>query len=165
MGTDFILQTLGLGCAGFAVLFMALIILVIFVAEFGALLPVALAMAFVPAVVYLSIILLIDRNDPEPPWMLALAFGWGAIISVFGALLVNDTTAFVATALAGREAGEFVGAVIAAPISEEGMKGLGLLIVNAMQNFQITLLWGAVLLAALTSLILYALMTALERGA
>jgi len=44
-------------------------------------------------------------------------------------------------------------------------RGLGLLIVNAMQNFQIPLLWSAVLLAALTSLVLYTAMTLLERAA
>ena len=34
-----------------------------------------------------------------------------------------------------------------------------------MQNFQIPLLWSAVLLAALTSLVLYTAMTLLERAA
>lgn len=42
-------------------------------------------------------------------------------------------------------------------------RGLGLLIVSAMQNFQIPLLWSAVLLAAGTSLTLYGLATLLER--
>lgn len=42
-------------------------------------------------------------------------------------------------------------------------RGLGVLIVSAMQNFQIDLLWGAALAASLTSLVLYLAMTALER--
>ncbi|MCQ4158699.1 ABC transporter permease subunit [Roseomonas sp. GC11] len=37
-------------------------------------------------------------------------------------------------------------------------RGLGVLIINAMQNFQIPLLWSAVLLAVLVSLVLYGLL-------
>jgi NitT/TauT family transport system permease protein len=40
---------------------------------------------------------------------------------------------------------------------------LGLLILNAMQNFQILLLWSAVLLTALVSLTLFGALTLLER--
>ena len=43
-------------------------------------------------------------------------------------------------------------------------RGLGVLIVNAMQNFQIPLLWSAVALIAATSLTLYAVLTLLERA-
>lgn len=43
-------------------------------------------------------------------------------------------------------------------------RGIGILIINAMQNFQIVLLWCAVLLAAGTSLLFYGLLTLLERG-
>lgn len=43
-------------------------------------------------------------------------------------------------------------------------RGLGVLIINAMQNFQIPLLWSAVTLIAATSLALYALLTLLERA-
>lgn len=43
-------------------------------------------------------------------------------------------------------------------------RGLGVLIVNAMQNFQIPLLWGVVVLIAATSLTLYLLLTLLERA-
>lgn len=43
-------------------------------------------------------------------------------------------------------------------------RGLGILIINAMQNFQIVLLWSAVFLAVITSLTFYGLLTGLERG-
>jgi len=42
-------------------------------------------------------------------------------------------------------------------------RGLGVLIVSAMQNFQITLLWGAVMLASIVSIILFAAFGTLER--
>jgi len=42
-------------------------------------------------------------------------------------------------------------------------RGLGVLIVSAMQNFQITLLWGSVILASIVSVVLFAAFGALER--
>jgi ABC-type nitrate/sulfonate/bicarbonate transport system permease component len=41
-------------------------------------------------------------------------------------------------------------------------RGLGVLVINAMQNFQIPLLWSAVLLAVLVSLILFGLLGLLQ---
>jgi ABC-type nitrate/sulfonate/bicarbonate transport system permease component len=57
-------------------------------------------------------------------------------------------------------------AIIGAIIGEwfGASRGLGVLIVNAMQNFQITLLWSAVLFSAVSSLLLYILLTFIERG-
>jgi ABC-type nitrate/sulfonate/bicarbonate transport system permease component len=43
--------------------------------------------------------------------------------------------------------------------------GIGILIINAMQNFQIVLLWSAVLLAVTISLLFYGILTVLERAA
>lgn len=44
-------------------------------------------------------------------------------------------------------------------------RGIGILIINAMQNFQIVLLWCAVLLAVGSSLLFYGLLTLVERAA
>ncbi len=44
-------------------------------------------------------------------------------------------------------------------------RGIGILIINSMQNFQIDLLWSAVLLAAMVSLFFFGLLTLLERAA
>jgi NitT/TauT family transport system permease protein len=58
-------------------------------------------------------------------------------------------------ALIGAIIGEWFGA----------SRGIGILIINAMQNFQIVLLWCAVLLAVAASLFIYGLLTLLERVA
>jgi len=60
----------------------------------------------------------------------------------------------VPAALIGAVIGEWFGAP----------RGLGVLIVNAMQNFQIPLLWSVVVLIAATSLALYSALTLLERA-
>jgi NitT/TauT family transport system permease protein len=44
-------------------------------------------------------------------------------------------------------------------------RGIGILIINAMQNFQIVLLWSAVLLAVAASLVFYGLLSLVERAA
>lgn len=43
-------------------------------------------------------------------------------------------------------------------------RGLGVLVINAMQNFQIPLLWSTVLLAVIVSLVLFWLLGLLQRG-
>jgi RsiW-degrading membrane proteinase PrsW (M82 family) len=83
--------------------------------------------ALPPLVVYLWIPRLIDRFDPEPWWALALVLGWGAIAACGVSAAVNTFVEGVVSALAGRDAGEIVGACISAPIVEEGTKGLAVL--------------------------------------
>ena len=57
------------------------------------------------------------------------------------------------------------GAVLGAILGEwfGAPRGLGLLIVSAMQNFQIALLWSAALLAATVSILAFVAFGALER--
>mgnify|MGYP001810512685 CR=1 FL=1 len=57
-------------------------------------------------------------------------------------------------------------AIIGAIIGEwfGSPRGVGVLMVNAMQNFQITTLWGAIVLTAAMSLVVYAVLTAIERA-
>lgn len=67
--------------------------------------------------------------------------------------LVTGLKLGVPAALIGAILGEWFGAP----------RGLGLLMVSAMQNFQISLLWSAVLLASLISLVLFRVGALLER--
>ncbi len=85
--------------------------------------------AFIPAMVYILPLIWIDRYDPEPPWLLALAFAWGALVAVAFSFVVNTSlgkAVFALTHNAG--AADVIGAVVSAPIFEEGSKGLGVLI-------------------------------------
>jgi len=67
--------------------------------------------------------------------------------------IVTSMKLAVPAALIGAIIGEWFGAP----------RGLGLLILNAMQNFQVPLLWSAVLLTAVVSLSLFGALTLLER--
>ncbi|MBC7798543.1 MAG: PrsW family intramembrane metalloprotease [Pyrinomonadaceae bacterium] len=101
--------------------FLALMIAGLTVFELG--LPIALMatiIAFAPAVIYVLPLLWLDRYDPEPPVALALCFAWGALVATFTSLIVNTIFAAIF--------GEVAGAIVSAPIVEEGAKGLGVLL-------------------------------------
>jgi protease PrsW len=89
-------------------------------AAFGGLewlLAAALALGPIPALVALGMWL--DRFEPEPVWLLARTFLWGAAVAILVAGVVN-TVAQLAL-------GKFVASVVSAPFMEEGMKGLAVL--------------------------------------
>jgi RsiW-degrading membrane proteinase PrsW (M82 family) len=77
--------------------------------------------ALMPAMIYLSIFLWLDRFDPEPPRTLAFAFAWGATVSIFFSGIIND--------LFGAALGDTLTGIVTAPIIEEGFKGIGVLLV------------------------------------
>ncbi|MBX7174983.1 MAG: PrsW family intramembrane metalloprotease [Pyrinomonadaceae bacterium] len=81
---------------------------------------IAAIVAFTPAVIYIIPLMWLDRYDPEPPWLLALAFSWGALVAVIFSFVINT--------IIGSIFGGAVGAVISAPVFEEGSKGLGVII-------------------------------------
>jgi RsiW-degrading membrane proteinase PrsW (M82 family) len=81
---------------------------------------IATTTAFLPAVVYILPLLWLDRYDPEPPWALATAFAWGALVSVVISLTLNSAVIALL--------GEAVGVLVSAPIIEEASKGLGVLL-------------------------------------
>lgn len=114
-------KKIGVALTIFAVVFLALIVTVMIAGSLGvgpAL--IASVVAFVPACIYILPLVLLDRYDPEPPWLLALAFAWGALVAVIFSATVND--------LMGEAFGRQVQLVVSAPVFEEGSKGLGLIL-------------------------------------
>ncbi|MEO7672461.1 MAG: PrsW family glutamic-type intramembrane protease [Pyrinomonadaceae bacterium] len=89
---------------------------------------VASFVAFIPAMFYVLPLIWLDRYDPEPMWLLALAFAWGALVAVIASFIINTFIGVVVTIGVSPEAGQIVGAVISAPVFEEASKGIGLLI-------------------------------------
>ena len=120
---------IGIGVTIFAAIFLALVVALLMFASVG-IVPAVIAafVAFVPAVIYILPLIWLDRYDPEPVWLLALAFAWGALVAVVVSFIVNTVIGVVVAVGVSPEAGEAVGAVISAPIFEEGSKGLGVLI-------------------------------------
>lgn len=119
---------------GIAATVIAIFVMSIFVAGLMALsvglIPAVIAtfVAFTPAMIYLLPLIWLDRYDPEPAWLLALAFAWGALVAVLVSFVVNTAVGVIVSIGVSPEAGQAVGAVVSAPIFEEGSKGLGLVI-------------------------------------
>src|SRR5215470_6603663 len=109
---------------------LGLVVLLLIGIETG---PVALLIglvtATIPVPLYVILVLWIDRYESEPPWMLAVAFFWGAFVAVFAAFLLNTLFGLIVSALTNNlKAGETFAAVISAPIVEECAKGFILFI-------------------------------------
>lgn len=80
----------------------------------------------------------LDRWEPEPARTLFAAFAWGAGVAILIASLLNSAFLFGADAvLADRSAAMRLTAVVSAPLVEETMKGLGLLLVVAWRRHEI----------------------------
>lgn len=77
--------------------------------------------------IVVPVLLWVDRLEAEPARIMWFAFLWGALVSTLGALILNEIgMAF----FAGLEVDPtFAGAVIVAPIIEEGLKCLGVLVI------------------------------------
>jgi protease PrsW len=108
-----------------AMLLAGLVVLALAGLESG---PVAFALALVLAVlpvpVYVAIVLFIDRYEPEPVRMIALAFFWGATVATLVAVVLNTAGQVVVSEQLGTEAAELYGYSISAPVVEEGAKAL-----------------------------------------
>jgi RsiW-degrading membrane proteinase PrsW (M82 family) len=120
------LQTLALSAMTLVTLLLGLISLVLIGFDTGLVgFLLGFVMATLPVPFYLAFILWIDHFEPEPWWLLALVFLWGAAVASFVALIFNSINAAILTATMG-EAGDMMTAVVSAPLVEELAKGIAL---------------------------------------
>ena len=88
----------------------------------------AVLLALLPVPLLVSIVLLIDRMEPEPRSHLVFAFVWGAGIAALLALIINTAgLIFITQPDLGKSTGEYVSATFGAPVVEETLKGSALL--------------------------------------
>jgi RsiW-degrading membrane proteinase PrsW (M82 family) len=123
-------KIIGIGGAVAAGLFVGLIVMVILVANLGigsAL--IACVVAFLPASLYVAVLLFLDRYNPKPGWVLAGAFAWGSLLAVMVAYLINTIFGALAGAAFGAESAPALTAIFSAPFVEECTKGLGVLFI------------------------------------
>lgn len=139
-----------------------------------------------PAIAIAPFLALTVGRDATP--MIIPAFGVGFIIYLSlnsGFAAVSSVRHDVFTALGASRRGRFVrlqlpsvlpnffdGLALAAPVAVVGAmigeffgasRGLGVLVISAMDNFQIPLLWSAAILSVGCSLLAYAVLTLLQR--
>ena len=111
-----------------------------------------LVAAVLPVPVYVTLVLWLDRYEPEPPWMLATAFFWGALVAVFFAIIINSVGVLIVGAFAGDSAAESYGMVVSAPVVEETAKALVLFVLFFWRRDEFDGVTDGVIYAALVGL-------------
>lgn len=113
------------GIIAFITMLLGLLIMLYIGATVGlAGLIVGMILATLPVPIYAGLALWLDRVEAEPPWMLFVAFLWGATASVLIALIFQISTGELVAALASAQDARLYGLVVAAPVSEELAKAI-----------------------------------------
>nr|CAA9219452.1 FIG01170235: hypothetical protein [uncultured Armatimonadetes bacterium] len=112
----------------------------------------AALLAILPAPIFLALALALDRLEPEPPWMLASAFFWGATVAAFFSGIFNTINGTIVAAFAGKAAGQAAMATISAPFVEEIAKGAVLLILWVWKKDEFDNVMDGIIYAAMVGL-------------
>ena len=113
----------------------------------------ALFFGFIPMFVLAAFVNWLDRYEKEPKLLLGAAFIWGVIIAGGGAFILNTMLGLGIYALTGSEgAAEFGTTSIGAPIVEEALKGLAVLIVFLTFRHEFDSLLDGVVYASITAM-------------
>lgn len=113
--------------AGLVMLALALLVVLMIGSDTG---PIGFVAGFVfslvPVAIVLPALLWLDRLEAEPVPQLLFAFGWGAVVATFIALVVNSYSLAVLTQNGGDVT---TAAVLIAPWVEESAKGAAVLVI------------------------------------
>ncbi len=123
-------RIVGIVVTGIVIFVLMMIVISINLLEIG-FVPsvVASFVAFIPAAVYIIPLLWLDRYDPEPGWLLALAFAWGGLVAIIISFFINSFIGWAIGVGVSPLAGQLVSLVVSAPVFEEGSKGIGVVLI------------------------------------
>jgi protease PrsW len=114
---------------------------------------VALPLALLPVPLLVALVLWVDRLEPEPRGALMFAFAWGAGIAALFALIINTAgLEYVTQPALGASTGEYVSATFGAPVVEETLKGLVLIILLRLRRTEFDGPTDGVIYAAMVGL-------------
>lgn len=113
----------------------------------------ALFFGFVPMFTFAAFVNWLDRFEKEPKLLLGAAFVWGVVIAGGGAFILNTAFGIGIYALTGSEgAAEFGTTSIVAPIIEEALKGLAVLVVFFLFRNEFDSVLDGIIYAAVTAM-------------
>jgi protease PrsW len=108
---------------------------------------------FVPMFLFAAFVNWLDRYEKEPKLLLGAAFLWGVLIAGGGAFVLNTAFGIGIYVLTGSEdAAEFGTTSIVAPIIEEALKGLAVLVVFLMFRKEFDSILDGVVYGAITAM-------------
>ena len=89
----------------------------------------SLIFGIAPMVILAFILTLFDRYEKEPAWLVIGVFLWGFIVAAGVAIILNTIFGIGVALLFGSDAADPITAIFSAPLVEESVKGLAVLIV------------------------------------
>ena len=114
---------------------------------------VSIFFGFVPMFMFAGFINWLDRYEKEPKALLGAAFMWGVLIAGGGAYIINTVLGLGVYIMTGSEgATDFATASIIAPIVEESLKGLAVLVVFFLFYKEFDSILDGIIYAGITAL-------------
>ncbi|HAV78911.1 MAG TPA: PrsW family intramembrane metalloprotease [Anaerolineae bacterium] len=108
---------------------------------------------FVPMFLFAAFVNWLDRYEKEPKLLLGAAFGWGVVIAGGGAYILNTAVGIGVYEITGSiSAADFSTTSIAAPIIEEALKGLAVLVVFLMFRKEFDSILDGIVYGAITAM-------------
>ncbi len=113
----------------------------------------AVLLGFIPMFFFAAIVYWLDRYEKEPINLLGAVFLWGAIVAAGSAFLLNTVLGLGVYLFTGSEAAtELTTASLFAPIIEESLKGVAVLIVFLAFRNEFDSIMDGIVYAAITAL-------------
>lgn len=113
----------------------------------------ALLLSLIPALLCAALVYWLDRYEKEPRILLGAVFGWGAVIAVIGAVVAQGFLTGVMTAAGGsQQAADFAGMTLFAPVTEESLKGIAVLLVFLVLRREFDSVLDGIVYAAVVAL-------------
>jgi RsiW-degrading membrane proteinase PrsW (M82 family) len=89
--------------------------------------------AIAPPALCAALLVALDRQRPQPSWVLPAAMAWGVGVAALAAAPVNNRLLAALVAAAGEPAGHALAARAGGPLVEETLKGLGLVLLLVLR--------------------------------
>jgi RsiW-degrading membrane proteinase PrsW (M82 family) len=113
----------------------------------------AVVLSFLPAFGYAWVVYWLDRYEKEPRLLLGGVFIWGAFVATVGALILSLLLQFGVVAITGsEELAEFAGSSVIAPLVEESLKGIAVLLVFLIFRSEFDSFLDGIVYASITAL-------------
>lgn len=113
----------------------------------------AILLSFIPAFFYASILYWLDRYEKEPVLLLGGVFLWGAVVATIGAFILNTMFSISVYELTDSlEIAEITSASISAPLVEESLKGIAVLLVYAIFRNEFDTILDGIVYAGIAAL-------------
>ena len=108
---------------------------------------------FVPMFLFAALVNWLDRYEKEPKILLGAVFVWGVVIAGGGAYILNTAVGIGVYSLTGSAgAADFSTTSIAAPIIEEALKGLAVLVVFLVFRREFDSILDGIVYASITAM-------------